>query len=243
MEPINYSEMTKTYARNRPANSFVVDELRRGYVLGSNSRVLEVGCGTGSHILMLVKATSCQGWGIDPSEEMICQEESGGKVQFVNGTAEELPFEDRFFDFLFSIDVIHHVASTTFYFHEAFRVLKPAGTICTITDSERIIRNRKPLSQYWPSTVSADIKRYPTTTILKKQMIAAGFVDVTETDIQSTSEIEDITPYTEKSFSCLHLISQDEFLRGLMRLQEDLKAGPVQRVSAYVCLWGRSPAL
>lgn len=243
MEPINYSEMANIYARNRPANSFVVDELRRVCAPDSSSRVLEVGCGTGSHVSMLVQATNCQGWGIDPSEEMICQEESGKRVQFVNGTAEELPFEDRFFDFLFSIDVIHHLATTTSYFHEAFRVLKPAGTICTITDSERIIRNRKPLSQYWPSTVSVDIKRYPAITVLKNQMIVTGFVDVTETNIQSTSEIEDITPYKEKAFSCLHLISQDEFLRGLMRLQEDLKAGPVQRVSAYVCLWGRSPAL
>lgn len=241
MEPINYSDIADVYARNRPANSFVVDELRRGCPLDSSSRVLEVGCGTGSNILMLVQTTNCQGWGIDPSEEMMCQEQSSGKVQFVNGTAEELPFEDKFFDFLFSINVIHHVTSTISYFHEAFRVLKPTGTICTVTDSERIIRNRKPLSQYWPSTVFVDIKRYPIITDLKRQMITAGFVDATETNIQRTSQIEDITPYKEKAFSCLHLISQDEFLRGLMRLQEDLKAGPIQRVSAYVCLWGRSP--
>ena len=74
-------------------------------------------------------------------------------------------------------------------------------------------------------------------------MITTGFVDVTGTNIQSTSEVKDITPYKEKAFSCLHLISQDEFLRGLMRLQEDLRAGPIQRVSAYICLWGRVPAL
>jgi ubiquinone/menaquinone biosynthesis C-methylase UbiE len=242
MEPINYGNIADVYARNRPANSFVVDELRRGCALDSRSMVLEVGCGTGSHILMLVQTTNCQGWGIDPSEDMMCQEKSSGKVQFVSGTAEELPFEDKFFDFLFSINVIHHVTSTISYFHEAFRVLKPAGTICTITDSKRIIRNRKPLSQYWPGTVSVDIKRYPTITTLKKQMMAVGFADVTETNIQNTSQIEDITPYKEKAFSCLHLISQDEFLRGLARLQEDLKAGPIQRVSAYVCHWGRSPA-
>jgi len=242
MEPINYGNIADVYARNRPANSFVVDELHKGCVLTSNSRVLEVGCGTGSHILMLVQTTNCQGWGIDPSEDMMCQEKSSGKVQFVSGTAEELPFEDKFFDFLFSINVIHLVTSTISYFHEAFRVLKPTGTICTITDSKRIIRNRKPLSQYWPGTVSVDIKRYPTITTLKKQMMAVGFADVTETNIQNTSQIEDITPYKEKAFSCLHLISQDEFLRGLARLQEDLKAGPIQRVSAYVCLWGRSPA-
>ena len=243
MEPINYGNIADVYARNRPANSFVVDELHKGCVLTSNSRVLEVGCGTGSHILMLVQTTNCQGWGIDPSEDMMCQEKSSGKVQFVSGTAEELPFEDKFFDFLFSINVIHLVTSTISYFHEAFRVLKPAGTICTVTDSEKIIRNRKPLSQYWPGTISVDIKRYPTITTLKKQMMAVGFADVTETNIQNTSQIEDITPYKEKAFSCLHLISQDEFLRGLARLQEDLKAGPIQRVSAYVCLWGRSPTL
>ena len=92
MEPIDYGDIADVYARNRPANSFVVDELRRGCALDSRSRILEVGCGTGSHILMLVQTTNCQGWGIDPSEEMMYQEQSSGKVQFVNGTAEEVLF-------------------------------------------------------------------------------------------------------------------------------------------------------
>jgi len=241
MELINYNDMANIYARNRPANLFVVNELRRGCALDSTSRVLEVGCGTGSHIRLLTAATNCQGWGVDPSEEMIRQEQSGGKVQFVSGTAEELPFENRFFSFLFSVDVIHHLMSTTSYFREAFRVLKPSGTICTMTDSERNIRNRKPLSQYWPSTVNVDLKRYHAISMLKQQMSDIGFVDIDERYIQSTFEIRDITPYREKAFSCLHLIPEGEYLRGMQSLQEDLKAGPVQRVSMYTCLWGRSP--
>lgn len=124
MERINYNDMANIYARNRPANSFVVDELRRRCTLDSASNVLEVGCGTGSHIRMLVAATKCRGWGVDPSEEMIRQEQNGAGVQFLIGTAEELPFEDKFFNFIFSVDVVHHVRSTASYFHEAFRVLK-----------------------------------------------------------------------------------------------------------------------
>jgi len=243
MERINYDDMANIYARNRPANSFVVDELRRGCELDSTSRVLEVGCGTGSYIWMLVETINCRGWGVDPSEEMMRQKQSAGKVQFVSGTAEELPFEDRFFSFLFSVDVIHHLMNTTSYFREALRVLKPGGIICTVTDSETDIRKQEPLSKYWPSRVNVDLQRYPAISMLKQQMADIGFVDINERHIQSTCQIRDITPYRDKVFSCLHLIPEGEYLRGLQSLQEDLKEGPVQRVSMYTCLWGHSPTL
>lgn len=241
MMPINYNDMANTYIRNRPANSFVVDELRRGCTLDYRSKVLEVGCGTGSHIQMLVAATRCQGWGIDPSEEMIRQGQKSAKIKFLVGTAEELPLEGRSFDFVFSVDVIHHVNNPALYFREALRVLRPGGILCTVTDSESDIRKRVPLSKHWPGTVNVDLKRYPAISTLKQQMSDIGFVDVDESHIQSTFKIKDITPYQEKVFSCLHLIPEEDYLRGLQRLEVDFKAGPVQRLSMYTCLWGRSP--
>jgi SAM-dependent methyltransferase len=242
MEHINYDNIADIYARNRPPNSFVVDELRRGYVINATSRVLEVGCGTGSHLQMLVKATGCQGSVIDPSEEMIRQGQNSENVRFFVGAAEELPFQDKYFDFLFSVDVIHYVKSLTSYFREAFRVLRPGGTLCTVTDSETDIRKQEPLSKYWPSRVNVDLKRYPAISRLKQQMSDTGFINIEERQIQGTYQITDITPYQEKAFSCLHLIPEGEYLRGLQNLQEDLKVGPVQRVSMYTCLWGHSPA-
>ena len=186
MKQINYDGVANIYARNRPANSFVIDELLKDCRLDYTSKVLEIGCGTGSHIQMLVKAVGCHGWGVDPSQEMLNQSPKSERVRFLIGTAEKLPFEDNYFDFLFSVDVIHYLKSTFIYFHEALRVLKPGGTICTVTDSERNIRYRKPLSQYWPSTAVIDLKRYPPISLLKEQMEDTGFIDIDENNIQST---------------------------------------------------------
>lgn len=241
MQDLDYNRMADTYARHRVASSLVLNELQRGWVACPQSKVLEVGCGTGSHLRALVKATDCLGWGVDPSREMIRHALDEGNVRFLEGSAEGLPFQDRFFDLVFSVNVIHHVRSTTAYFREAMRVLKPNGVICTVTDSEKIIRNRKPLVQYWPGTVEADLERYPAIALLRQKMTNVGFVDIEEREIGEAFEVTNVTPYREKAFSCLHLISEEEFLSGLRRLETDLKSGSVQGLSEYICLWGRCP--
>lgn len=238
---LNYNELASAYARHRVASSLVLDELQRGRVLYPGSKVLEAGCGTGSHLRALVKSAGGLGWGVDPSPEMLRHALGGDSVHFLQGSAEELPFGDGLFDLVFSVNVIHHMKNTISYFCEALRVLKPDGVVCTVTDSEKIIRNRKPLARYWPGTVQADLKRYPAIALLRQQMIAVGLVDIEEHEIRRAFKVTDVAPYREKAFSCLHLISEEEFLSGLRRLEPDLKAGPVQGVSEYVCLWGRCP--
>ncbi|MEK0325694.1 MAG: hypothetical protein QQN63_08315, partial [Nitrosopumilus sp.] len=44
-------------------------------------------------------------------------------------------------------------------------------------------------------------------------------VDIEEQEIRSSFEVTDVTPYREKAFSCLHLISEEEFLGGLRCLE------------------------
>ncbi|MDG6903635.1 MAG: methyltransferase domain-containing protein [Nitrososphaerota archaeon] len=77
------------------------------------------------------------------------------------GKAEKLGFEPDLFDLVFSVDVIHHITDKLSHFREAYRALKPGGRVCTVTDSEWIIRNRQPLSVYFPETVAAELTRYP----------------------------------------------------------------------------------
>ena len=185
--------------------------------------------------------TDCHGWGIDPSSKMLNHAMADEKLHFLQGVAEELPFEDNFFDLVFSINVIHHVQSTIAYFQEALRVLKPNGIICTATDSQRKIRNRKPLAEYWPGTVNIDLKRYPSLTVLRQQMAGAGFIDIKDYEIQEPFEVTDVEPYREKAFSCLHFISEEEYLSGLLRLEADLKAGSVQGMTEFALLWGHCP--
>lgn len=241
MHNLNYDKMANTYARHRKVNLPVLKELQRKWKASPESKVLEIGCGTGTHLQSLVKETGCKGWGIDPSREMIRLAQGDTNTHFSEGKAEELPFHDRLFDLVFSVNVVHFVPDTLAYLREAHRVLKPNGLLCTVTDSEKIIRNRWPFAHYWPGTIEADLKRYPRISLLKQQMAALGFVDIEEQEIKFQYKIIDATPYRHKVYSCLHLISEDEFKMGLQRLETDLKAGPVQGASAYACLWGTVP--
>ena len=236
---MDYDGQANSYSRYRKAVSLVLDEIQQVCRLSSESKVLEVGSGTGIQLNALVEATNCHGWGIDPSIDMMNQAVPHKKLRFLQGHAEELPFERDFFDLVFSINVAHHLQDTSNYFQEALRVLKPDSMICTATDSEKKIRNRKPLAQYWPETVDVDLKRYPSITVLRQQMVGVGFIDIKAREIQETFVVTDATPYREKVFSCLRLITETEFRTGLRRMEDDLKAGPIEGVTEFVCLWGR----
>ena len=237
---MDYDKLADAYARSREASSIVINELQRRFTGTRDSRVLEVGCGAGDYLVALVDAVKCLGWGIDPSARMLHHASSRENIRFAQGTAERFPFEDTTFDFIFSVNVIHHVKEPGGYFREAIDFMKPGGRICTVTDSPRIIRDRKPLTQYWPGTAAADLVRYHDISELRKQMSSAGFVDIEEHEISAPLEIDDLSPYKEKAFSCLHLISEGEFLEGLHRLEDDLKAGPVHGIIEFVCLWGKA---
>ena len=76
---------------------------------------------------------------------------------------------DRMFGLVFSVDVIHHVASRADYYREAWRVLRNAGTVCTVTESETIIRRRLH-SHYFPDTIPVELGRYPSVPDLRAWM-------------------------------------------------------------------------
>jgi SAM-dependent methyltransferase len=66
---------------------------------GSCRRVLEVGCANGWRLSILHGRCGCECFGIDPSKAAIAQgKERYGDIDLAVGTADDLPFEDGFFD-------------------------------------------------------------------------------------------------------------------------------------------------
>ena len=49
--------------------------------------------------------------------------------------------------------------------------------------------------------------------------------------------LEDIGRYRDKTFSCLQLIPEQEFNRGLRAMESDLRAGPLKSTSEFAFLW------
>ena len=97
----DYDSMANAYARNRTASCGVIDELRNHGGVGPEQRVLEVGCGTASHLVSLINVTGCRGWGVEPSSGMRHLARVHDRLELRAGFAEPLPFEGGFFDLAF----------------------------------------------------------------------------------------------------------------------------------------------
>jgi ubiquinone/menaquinone biosynthesis C-methylase UbiE len=238
-ESQNYDTLADEYARHRRAHAGVVAELVAKARLGPASRVLEVGCGTANHLGALHDAAGCACSGIDPSERMLAKaRENAGHANLVLGRAERLTFDDASFDLVYSVDVIHHVVDQAAFYREARRVLAEGGFVCTVTESEEMIRRREPHATYFPETVDVELARYPRIDDLRRLMYGAGFRAIEVSAVAVASPIEDARMYSEKACSSLHLIPKDAFDRGIQRLEADLAGGPIPRVWERLLLWG-----
>ncbi|MGC8718304.1 MAG: hypothetical protein ACP5RW_09945, partial [bacterium] len=65
-----------------------------------------------------------------------------------------------------------------------------------------------------------------------------GFKNINEDMVEYYYKLEDIQAYKNKVFSSLNLISEEAFQRGINRMEEDLKKGPIQCVSRFSLVWG-----
>lgn len=238
-ESCNYDDLAQAYANNRQAHPEVLKNLIAAGEIGPATIVLEVGCGTGNYVARLASLTGCAGWGVDPSGAMLVRASARSEaVSLLQGRAEALALRRGAFDLVCSVDVIHHLRQPLVYFQEAQRSLKAGGKLCTVTDSDWIIRHRQPLATYFPETVEAELRRYPRIALLRAMMARVGFRDIAEEMVEFRFELADIRAYEEKAFSSLHFISEAAFQRGLDRMRQDLQTGPLRGVSRYLLLWG-----
>ncbi len=84
---------------------------------------LEIGVGSGRFAVPLGIRT-----GVEPSEQMALKAEAQG-IRVVHGVAEALPFNDSEFDSALMVTTICFVDDANTALHEAFRVLKPQGSL------------------------------------------------------------------------------------------------------------------
>jgi len=239
---IDYDKIASEYHQHRNVHPGVLRELITDGGLSESSYVLDVGCGTGNYAVGLSSLVGCRVWAIDPSEEMLVRARVRSReIDFSLGSGEKLDFSSAFFDLVFSVDVVHHLSSKPGYYREAYRVLKGGRMVCTVTDSEWIIRHREPLAFYFPAAVEVELKRYPRIDELKRIMAEVGFVEIKEDMVEFPYELRSAQAYQDKAFSSLHLISKGAFEAGIELMERDLQRGPIKCVSRYSLLWGTKP--
>lgn len=242
MKALNYDHLATEYARHRRTYPGLVEHILEYAGVTADSIVLEVGCGTANHLAAVRHATGARCIGVEPSEQMLRQAaEHPEKLDLRPGYAEELDFPAGTFDLVMSVDMIHYVRESRRYFELAFVALKPGGFLVTVTDSDWVIRNRTPLAHYFPATVDVEFTRYHPVPALAGDLALAGFTGLYERIIESTYPLHEATRFQDKSYSCLHLISDEEFTAGITALEADLAKGPIEANLRSLALWGRRP--
>jgi len=108
-------------------------------VVNSSSSVLEMGCGTGI-VTVEIAPNVREMTGIDISPKMIARAQEKAKVQNLKNVtfrvldASELPFPDHAFDVVLLPNLLHLVPQPEKVIKESRRLLKPGGTLVTVTD-------------------------------------------------------------------------------------------------------------
>ena len=101
------------------------------YNLKSNSKFLELGCGRGD-FLNEFKNLGLDCYGVDISD-LTSKKFPEIKFKSIDLLNEKLPFQDNYFDIIYSKSFIEHFYYPEKIFEEAHRVLKPSGLLITLT--------------------------------------------------------------------------------------------------------------
>jgi ubiquinone/menaquinone biosynthesis C-methylase UbiE len=110
--------------------SFFKRFIRKHLNYKKNARILDIGCANGILLNMLNEKIPILGTGLDISSEMV--KVAGEKFpgfNFVQGTAEVLPFEAQDFDILTCSASFHHFPKPVHFLAEAARVLDENGKL------------------------------------------------------------------------------------------------------------------
>ncbi len=98
---------------------------------GSEKKLLDIGSGKGNHLVgfsrngIIIK-------GLDKRKECI-EILSGFDIRECDLEKDHFPFEDNYFDFVFSKSILEHVYNTENIVKETYRVLKPGGITVQMT--------------------------------------------------------------------------------------------------------------
>ncbi len=139
-----FAPLGPTYDRVGALLSFGQDPRWRRFLVsqveaGPGDTILDVATGTAAVALELVRQKGCSVVGVDQSAEML---EAGRRrvalaaatrqVRLVEGSAEELPFEDGQFDGLTFTYLLRYVDDPAATLRELARVVRPGGTVAML---------------------------------------------------------------------------------------------------------------
>ena len=227
MQPVNYDVVASAYDRRYERNQYdgVRDVLHR-FVAGAQSGVVvEIGCGTGHWLADLSSRGFSRLFGVDRSWRMLeLARVSAPNARLIRGVANPLPWIDQSVDRLFCVNALHHFAEQQAFLRECRRVLRPGGGLLTVGLDPHTGDDRWWVYDYFPTALSADRLRYPSTASLREWLGRVGF-EHPATEVAETFSAE--MPFglawqqglvDRRATSQLMVISDSDYENGVARL-------------------------
>jgi ubiquinone/menaquinone biosynthesis C-methylase UbiE len=132
--------------------------------LGPGQRVLDLGCGSGWATRILARLVSDgptksgQVVGLDVADEMVRQARAAStefeNVMYVWGSAEQVPWEENFFDKVLSVESFYYYADQDRALKELFRVMAPKGRLFILINLYR----DNPYSLQWVDKLKVPVQ-------------------------------------------------------------------------------------
>jgi len=183
-EYTNYNQTSKNYDNTRSplGLNIFLGSFSLGEVPLESQHLLDIGCGTGS-FLEVIKGKFGSVTGLEYNDGMLlqCRARLGQDVPIVQGSADNLPFEDSTFHAITFNQVIHHFPKDGDYdflartLKECSRVLKPGGRIVINTSAPEQQRDGFWWVALFEKSVGPLCERFPPIDVVVKHLGAGGF--------------------------------------------------------------------
>ncbi|MCC0179545.1 class I SAM-dependent methyltransferase [Waterburya agarophytonicola K14] len=162
-------------------------------VTGNPSKIIDLGCGTGSTTMLLKQAfPSAEVTGLDLSPQMLVMAEykatqAGLDIQWLHGLAEATNLADGEFDLVTASLLFHEtpVKIARSILEEAYRLLSPGGQIIILDGHQKTLRQTTWLTEIFEEPYINDYAAGS----LDAWLGAAGFHEVRTEDIWWTNQL------------------------------------------------------
>ncbi|HEY1046096.1 MAG TPA: class I SAM-dependent methyltransferase [Daejeonella sp.] len=164
---VKYDKIGTGYNSTRQADPYLTSRLFSLLRPQNDKLYLDIGCGTGSYTCVLADK-GLNFVGVEPSEKMLSQAKSRSQnIEWFNGTAEQIPADDKTFDGIIATLTIHHWTDINKAFVELSRVLTDNGRIVMFTSTPEQMKGYW-LNHYFPKMLYSSIVQMPSLDTIQK---------------------------------------------------------------------------